>query len=219
VSIYSSDAGRRDKGFIVMIEKHLNMFWLSRVFLIEKGRESHDKCGEQSLEEIMKTHLLLIASIFLLANAVSAAPPALTIYNDGFAIVRDTVPLDLKSRVNDVRFTGATAPLEPDSVILRDPKGKHSFQILEQNYRNEPVSQELLLSLFEGKEIWFQINGTGDQPARLVRGKIIRSRERDFVVFTVLFNTAAIWLIGHRQNWTCSRHIDKLPLVIVFCIA
>ena len=61
-----------------------------------------------------------------------------------------------KSGVNTVRYAGATAQVEPDSVILRDPAGKHSLQILEQNYRNDPVSQELLLSLFEGKTIDFE---------------------------------------------------------------
>ena len=53
-------------------------------------------------------------------------------------------------------YAGATAQVEPDSVILRDPSGKHSLQILEQNYRNDPVTQELLLSLFEGKTIDFE---------------------------------------------------------------
>ena len=90
------------------------------------------------------------------AKAASVAEPALTIYNQNFAVVRDTVPLDLKAGVNTVRYAGATAQVEPDSVILRDPAGKHSLQILEQNYRNDPVSQELLLSLFEGKTIDFE---------------------------------------------------------------
>ena len=34
--------------------------------------------------------------------------------------------------------------------------GNHSLQILEQNYRNDPVSEPLLLSLFEGKTLDFQ---------------------------------------------------------------
>ena len=86
-----------------------------------------------------------------------ASQPALTIYNQNFAVVRDTVPLDLKQGINNVRFTETTAHLEPDSVILRDSTGKTNLQILEQNYRNDPVSQELLLSLFEGKTIDFLV--------------------------------------------------------------
>src|SRR5450756_308895 len=105
------------------------------------------------------------------------AEPALTIYNQNFAVVRDTVPLDLKSGPNAVRYAGATAQVEPDSVILRDPAGKHSLQILEQNYRNDPVSESLLLSLFEGKTIDFQNERMKDNTMtrELISGKIVRS--------------------------------------------
>ncbi len=114
----------------------------------------------------------------LVCAALSAgAEPALTIYNQNFAVVRDTVPLDLKAGANPVIYAGTTAQVEPDSVILRDPARKHSLQILEQNYRNDPVSQELLLSLFEGKTIDFQNVRTKDstQITELIPGKIVRS--------------------------------------------
>jgi hypothetical protein len=123
-------------------------------------------------------HIISIASLAgLMAQAVFGAEPALTIYNQDFAVVRDTVPLDLKSGVNNVRYADATARVEPDSVILRDPAGKHSLQIWEQNYRNDPVTQELLLSLFEGKTIDFQNIRLKDntQLRELIPGKIIRS--------------------------------------------
>ncbi|MGP8020536.1 MAG: DUF4139 domain-containing protein, partial [Limisphaerales bacterium] len=121
------------------------------------------------------TSMFLIASA--LAPAIAAAEPALTIYNQDFAVVRDTVPLDFKAGINTVQFSGMTAHAEPDSVVLRDSKEKHNFQILEQNYRNDPVSQELLLSLCEGKTIDFErtkyVNG---QPqSEIIQGKIIRS--------------------------------------------
>lgn len=99
--------------------------------------------------------------------------PGLTIYNQNFAVVRDTISLDLKQGVNEVKFDGATIHLEPDSVILRDPAGT-PLQILEQNYRNDPVTQQLLLSLFEGKEIDFYVREV-NKPDRIVKGKIIRS--------------------------------------------
>ncbi len=124
----------------------------------------------------MKT-LASVLSIGAAATLVAFAQPALTIYNQNFAVVRDTVPLDLKSGTNPVTYAGATAQVEPDSVILRDPAGKHSLQILEQNYRNDPVSQELLLSLFEGRTIDFQIERLKDNTTvrELISGKIVRS--------------------------------------------
>jgi hypothetical protein len=112
-----------------------------------------------------------------LSALTAVAEPALTIYNQNFAVVRDTMPLDLKAGANAVIYAGATAQVEPDSVILRDPAGKHSLQILEQNYRNDPVSEPLLLSLFEGKTIDFQNERMKDNTMtrETIPGKIIRS--------------------------------------------
>jgi len=119
-------------------------------------------------------YLKIAAIVFLFAACSALAEPSLTIYNQDFAVVRDSLNLNLVQGTNEVRVTDITAHLEPDSVILRDPKGKHVIQILEQNYRADPVSEGLLLSLYEGKEIEFLVVGEkGDE--RIVRGKIIRS--------------------------------------------
>jgi hypothetical protein len=112
------------------------------------------------------TALLLVSS----ALSLAAQDTSLTIYNQNFALVREPVPLDLSSGVNNVRFTEVTAHLEPDSVVLRDPSGQRSLQVLEQNYRADPITQEALLSLYEGKTIDFQVD-----PAHIVKGRIVRS--------------------------------------------
>ena len=83
---------------------------------------------------------LLASSFPCLADEPPAAP-SLTIYNQNFAVVRQEVPLDLKSGTTNVRLTDITMHLEPDSVILRDPVGKRPLQVLEQNYRADPVSK------------------------------------------------------------------------------
>ncbi len=74
-----------------------------------------------------------------------------------------------------VRFADTTAHVEEDSVILRDPAGAVALRVLEQNYRADPVSEGLLLSLNEGKEIDFFIAGSMGKPDRTVKGKIVRS--------------------------------------------
>src|SRR5438105_10156001 len=77
----------------------------------------------------------------VLALCVSSLPadeavqPSLTIYNQNFAVVRQELPLNLKAGPNKIQVTDITMQLEPDSVILRDPSGKHPIQVLEQNYR------------------------------------------------------------------------------------
>lgn len=99
---------------------------------------------------------------------------SLTIYNQGFAVVRQKLPLALKSGVNHLQIMDITAHLEPDSVILRPLDAGQRLQILEQNYRNDPVTQQLLLSLYEGKTIEF-VQTDKDANPRIVQGKIIRS--------------------------------------------
>jgi hypothetical protein len=105
--------------------------------------------------------------------AQQPSQPSLTIYNQNFAVVRQQLPLDLKSGENQVSVNDITMHLEPDSVILRDPTGKHAVQVLEQNYRADPVSQPLLLSLYEGKTINFEVGGLHN--TQTVSGKVIRS--------------------------------------------
>jgi hypothetical protein len=106
---------------------------------------------------------------------IAAAEPALTIYNQRFALVRDTITLDLRKGVSDVTYDDITAHVEPASVVLRDPAGKVRLRILEQNYRGDPVSQELLLSLYEGQTLDFLVPATPQTPERIVQGKLIRS--------------------------------------------
>src|SRR6266404_2523554 len=98
---------------------------------------------------------------------------ALTIYNQNFFVAREHVPLDLKPGINHAEFAGIAAHLEPDSVILRDPNGR-ALQILEQNYRNDPVSPEMLLSFYEGKTIDFVVGRTNGKE-EIIKGKIVRS--------------------------------------------
>jgi hypothetical protein len=109
--------------------------------------------------------LLLGSSLF-----AQQSQPSLTIYNQDFAVVRQDLPLDLKSGENQFNMNDITMHVEPDSVILRDPSGKHSLQVLEQNYRADPVSQMSLLSLYEGRTIDFELPDHST-----IKGKVIRS--------------------------------------------
>jgi hypothetical protein len=115
--------------------------------------------------------LMLLGSV-LACSAVSAEETGLTIYNGDFAVVRERIPLTLKQGVNTVSHSGLAAHVEPESVMLRDPAGKTAFQILEQNYWSEPLSQNLLFAHFEGRAIQVEMR-QGDsveiKPMRIIR--------------------------------------------------
>jgi len=123
------------------------------------------------MKRILITLLLATTTVVAQENTApqNSTQPALTLYNQNFFVAREHLPLELKPGANRINYVGIAAHVEPDSVILRDPAGR-SLQILEQNYRNDPVSQELLLSLYEGKTIDFML-----QPGQVVKGKVVRS--------------------------------------------
>jgi hypothetical protein len=121
----------------------------------------------------MKTRHLL----FLFAAGLPAclfAQSSLTIYNQNFAVVRDQVPLNLQAGENVVPYTGVTAQLEPDSVVLRDPAGKVPLRVIDQSYRADTLSVGYMLQLNEGKTIDFLVRDK-DNKEYPVSGKIIRS--------------------------------------------
>jgi len=68
-------------------------------------------------------HILPLPALLACAASLSAQT-AITVYNGNFGVVRDTVPLDLKQGITEQSYSGVTAQLEPESVILRDPSGK-----------------------------------------------------------------------------------------------
>jgi hypothetical protein len=130
------------------------------------------KCPNKG--EDMRTLWAPLCALLLL-SAVAAGEnrePALTIYNQNFFVAREQVPLTLSPGINRVEYAGVAAHLEPDSVILRDPSGR-PLQVLEQNYRNDPITEQLLLSRYEGKTIDFLVQR--GNATETIRGKIIRS--------------------------------------------
>src|SRR5437773_11892021 len=108
---------------------------------------------------------LLAVSTCILTSSCFSADPALTIYNQQFAVVRETIPLDLKSGLNQSAFTGATSHLEPQPVMFRDPSGQRLLRILEQNYRADPVSLEALRKRYEDQTITFHVQNANAIPS------------------------------------------------------
>ena len=119
------------------------------------------------------------------------APTQLTIYNQDFAVARTSVALDLHAGANEVLTTNVTSQLEPDSVILRDPAGRHAIHVAEQNYDAGVVTQAWMLNKYEGQTIDFQTYGTqvidtatGERktlPAVMVKGRIIRAGDQPLI--------------------------------------
>jgi hypothetical protein len=101
------------------------------------------------------------------------AGPAITVYNQNFGVVRDLVPLDLPAGISEASYSGVTAHLEPESVVLRDPTGQVQLSVVEQSYRGDPVDQMRLLQMFEGQIIDF--SKTLHDEEVIIEGRVIRA--------------------------------------------
>jgi hypothetical protein len=129
----------------------------------------------------------LFLLLMLASSTTHAESPSLTVYaasrssrssstgeaNAGFAVIRETVPLTLQQGENDVLAPGVSPMLDPVSVMLFDRTGKSDFRILQQKFRADVLTEQAMLSRFEGQTIPFQIQE--EQGMREVMGKIVRA--------------------------------------------
>lgn len=107
--------------------------------------------------------------------AFAAVGPQVTIYNDGFATVKEDRTLSLAEGVSEVRVTDMSRALEPDSVMLRElSPTPFGVKILEQSFINDPLTEGLLLYQMEGQTLRFE-EKREDGTVKEHVGKLIRS--------------------------------------------
>jgi hypothetical protein len=106
----------------------------------------------------------IIPLLFSLAASVTFAGPQITIYNDGFATVKEERSLKVREGVSEIRISDVTRLLEPDSVMVRE-RGDAPLGFL---------TEGLLLHQFEGKTLRFE-EKREDGTIRETTGRIIRS--------------------------------------------
>ncbi len=117
----------------------------------------------------------LVSFLGWLPLAAFAAGPQVTIYNDGFATVKEDRTLALAEGVSEVRVTDMSRQLEPDSVMLRELSAEpFGVQILEQSFVNDPLTEGLLLYQMEGKTLRFE-EKREDGTVKEHVGKLVRS--------------------------------------------
>lgn len=78
---------------------------------------------------------------------------ALTVYNQGFAVVRDWREIFLPREVKEVRFVDVAARIDPTSVRFRSLTDQPGTTVLEQNFEYDLVNPDRLLEKFIDREI------------------------------------------------------------------
>jgi len=80
---------------------------------------------------------------------------AVTVYNDGFGLVREIRDVDLGVGRVSLEFRDVSSQIEPNTVHIKalGEDGSKALSVLEQNYRYDLLSPQKLLSKYEGKKI------------------------------------------------------------------
>ncbi len=78
---------------------------------------------------------------------------ALTIYNQGSALVRDRRQFDLSTGMNAIAFDDVAASIDPTSVLFKALDHVSQVSVLEQNYQYDLVGASALLRKYLGQTI------------------------------------------------------------------
>jgi len=84
----------------------------------------------------------------LIANAQESDSLAVTVYNEGTALIRDQRTLELDEGLNTVNFTDVAATIDRTSVTFKSLTNPDGTFVLEQNYIYDLVNSDALLSRY-----------------------------------------------------------------------
>ena len=100
--------------------------------------------------------LVALLGVLSLTAALAQEPAqsvALTVYNDGNAIVRETRTIDVPKDKGEIRFEEVAATIDPTTVKFRSLTDPQGTAVLEQNFEYDLVSADKLLQKYLGKEL------------------------------------------------------------------
>ncbi|MFN8220961.1 MAG: hypothetical protein U0S12_12625 [Fimbriimonadales bacterium] len=98
--------------------------------------------------------MFLLSLIAGLASAQAGAVE-ITVYNQGFALVKENRTLQLRQGRQSVAIENVAAAIEPQSVGVRSLTDPTSFEVLEQNYQYDLISPTAILAKAVGQKIRF----------------------------------------------------------------
>lgn len=101
----------------------------------------------------MRSSTRAITLFFLLASGLFARELTLTVYNQNFALIRETRRLELDTGIQTVAFTDVAARIDPTSVHFESMTAPDRLTILEQNFEYDLVDAQKLLNKYVDQEI------------------------------------------------------------------
>ncbi len=147
----------------------------------------------------MKKRIIFLAIVCVAACSAGFAGPqksgeqgtALTIYNDNFAVVRESRQMSFEKGLNTAKFTDVASAIDPTSVNFRCLSEPGAVSVLEQNYEYDLVNTDSLLKRYIDKNVTAVLKGSGADTGRKSTGQllaamgdslILKSQENDIEI-------------------------------------
>lgn len=101
--------------------------------------------------------MIFFVPIGIALSALNNEPNSaqLTVYNQGFALIKENRTLNLKKGMQSIAVEDVAQLIEASSVGIRSLSAPGSFSVLEQNYQYDLISSSAILNKAVGKEIVF----------------------------------------------------------------
>jgi len=130
--------------------------------------------------------MIVLSITFSACSAGQAEVPqpgvGLTIYDENFAMVRDTRQVQFKKGCNAIKFTDVAQTIELTSVSFRSVSVPAAVSILEQSYEYDLANQASLLNRYIDKNITVVIKGSGADTSRQISGQLLAVTSRDLIL-------------------------------------
>lgn len=131
----------------------------------------------------MKRQIIFLATVCIAACSTGFAGPqkggeqqtALTIYNDNFAVVRESRQMSFEKGLNTAKFTDVASAIDPTSVNFRCLSAPGAVSVLEQNYEYDLVNTDSLLKRYIDKNVTVVLKGSGADTGRKSDGLLMAS--------------------------------------------
>ncbi len=96
---------------------------------------------------------------------------ALTVYNEGTALVRDRRQFDLNRGMNEIAFRDVAASIDPTSVLFKSLTDPEGTLVLEQNYEFDLVGAAALLEKYLDQQIQVLTQDGSEYRGTLLSGR------------------------------------------------
>ncbi len=130
----------------------------------------------------MKRRIIFLAFCITACSVGFAEPQkggqqgtALTIYNDNFAVVRESRQMSFEKGINITKFTDVASAIDPTSVNFRCLSAPGAVSVLEQNYEYDLVNTDSLLKRYIDKNVTVALKGSGADTGRKSTGLLMAS--------------------------------------------